>query len=60
MPALGEVLTEDPTPGVRRVAVRALATLRSEEARWTLEEVAALDFDESVRQAAARALAQWR
>lgn len=57
-PALGGVLTGDPDPQVRREAVRTLATLGTDQARWSLES-AALDADQSVRRAVASALAKW-
>jgi len=50
--------TRDPDASVRRSAVWALSTLRSEDARRALE-VAASDADPLVKQAAAGALKQW-
>src|SRR3989304_1496538 len=57
-PALAGVLTGDPDPRVRREAVRTLATLGTEQARWSLE-AAASDPDTSVRRSVASALAKW-
>jgi len=50
--------TRDPDASVRRSAVWALSTLRSEDARRALE-VAASDADPLVKQAAVGALKQW-
>jgi len=57
-PVIGQVLTRDTDAGVRRAAVRALATLRSDEAHRALE-AAVSDPDASVRQAAQGALNRW-
>lgn len=56
---LGEILIHDVDARVRRMAVRALARLRGEEALWALD-AAAWDPDASVRQVAAGALAKLR
>jgi HEAT repeats/PBS lyase HEAT-like repeat len=59
---LGELALDDADPGLRRQAVHLLATLRSDEARATVE-LAASDPDDTVRQAAEEALTRprrWR
>jgi HEAT repeats len=59
---LGELALGDADPGLRCQAVHLLATLRSEEARATVE-LAASDPDDTVREAAEEALAssrRWR
>jgi hypothetical protein len=59
---LGELALDDADPGLRRQAVHLLASLRSDEARATVE-LAASDPDDSVRQAAEEALThprRWR
>ena len=53
--ALGELALGDADPGLRRQAIHLLATLRSDEARSTIE-LAASDPDDTVRQAAEEAL----
>jgi hypothetical protein len=53
--ALGELALHDADPALRRQAVHLLATLRSAEARSTVE-LAASDPDDSVREAAEEAL----
>ena len=55
---LSSLLMGDSDPRVRREAARTLATLGTEQARWSLE-AAALDADQSVRRAVASALAKW-
>lgn len=60
--ALGELALGDADPALRRQAVHLLATLRSGEARSTIE-LAATDPDDAVRQAAEEALTRprrWR
>jgi hypothetical protein len=60
--SLGELALGDADPGLRRQAVHLLATLRSDEARSTVE-LAASDPDDAVRQAAEEALTRprrWR
>ena len=52
---LGQAVVDDPDTKVRRMAAWALATLRSEEARWVLE-AAALDPRAAIRKVAASAL----
>jgi hypothetical protein len=52
--SLGELALGDADPGLRRQAVHLLATLRSAEARATIE-LAASDPDDSVREAAEKA-----
>lgn len=59
---LGELALGDADPGLRRQAVNLLATLRSDEARSTID-LAVSDPDDSVRAAAEEALARprrWR
>jgi HEAT repeat protein len=59
---LGELALGDADPALRRQAVHLLATLRSDEARATID-LAASDPDDSVRQAADEALnrpRRWR
>ena len=51
----GELALGDADPGLRRQAIHLLATLRSDEARSTIELVAT-DPDDAVRQAAEEAL----
>jgi hypothetical protein len=53
--ALGELALGDADPGLRRQAIHLLATLRSDEARSTIE-LASSDPDDTVRQAAEEAL----
>ena len=55
---LSSLLMGDSDPRVRREAARALGSVQSEEARWSLE-AAALDADQSVRRSVASALAKW-
>jgi hypothetical protein len=60
--SLGELALRDADPGLRRQAVHLLATLRSPEARATLE-LAAADPDDAVRKAAEESLTRpqrWR
>lgn len=57
--SLGELALGDADPGLRRQAVHLLATLRSDEARSTIE-FAASDPDDAVRQAAEEVLARPR
>ncbi|MGH6903337.1 MAG: HEAT repeat domain-containing protein [Geminicoccaceae bacterium] len=60
--ALGELALRDADPGLRRQAVHLLATLRSPEARATIE-LAASDPDDAVREAAEESLTRppgWR
>ena len=58
--ALGELALGDADPALRRQAVHLLATLRSDEARSTVE-LAASDPDDAVRDAAEEALTRrWR
>jgi hypothetical protein len=54
-PALGELALRDADPGLRRQAVHLLASLRSDEARATIE-LAASDPDDTVRHAAEETL----
>jgi HEAT repeat protein len=56
---LGEVALRDADPAPRRQAIHLLATLRSDEARSTIE-LAATDPDDAVRQAAEEALTRPR
>jgi hypothetical protein len=56
--ALTTALRRDPSSRVRRLAVRGLAALRTEDARAAVE-AAADDEDAAVRAEVARALARW-
>jgi HEAT repeat protein len=59
---LGELALRDADPGLRRQAIHLLATLRSDEARSTLE-LAASDPDNAIRQAVEEVLnrpRRWR
>jgi HEAT repeats len=55
---LSGVVTEDPSPHVRRAAVRLLGSMNTDEARQALG-VAMGDGDPRVREAATRASARW-
>jgi hypothetical protein len=57
--SLGEVLIDDPDPLVRRIAARAMAALPISLAAQRALVMAVFDPNESVRQAAVSALAQW-